>query len=73
MNRRRIQNLAEQYQERAYANAQAHDGDTHTADCDAWLRRILAEDGVLPEFIETEFERVMAEVLREAPRTSATT
>ena len=47
----------------AYANAQQTGGDTRTAHCDAWLRQTLAEE-VLPEFIETEFERVMAEVFR---------
>jgi len=60
----RIRVLADQYQELAYANAQAHDGDTRTAECNAWLRQTLAEDGVLHEFIEIEFKRVMAEVFR---------
>ena len=60
----RIRNLAEQYQELAYANARANDGDTRTADCDAWLRRTLAEQGVLPESVEVEFERIMAELFR---------
>jgi hypothetical protein len=59
----RIRQLAEQYQDRAYANAQANDGDTRTADCDAWLRQTLAEM-VLPEFVEGEFKRVMTEVFR---------
>jgi putative DNA primase/helicase len=61
---RRIRDLAEQYQERAYANAQATDGHTRTADCDAWLRQALAEEGVFPEFINTEFRRVLDEVFR---------
>jgi putative DNA primase/helicase len=60
----RIRQLAEQYQDLAYANAQANGGDTLTADCDAWLRRTLAEEGVFPEFVEVEFERVMDEVFR---------
>jgi hypothetical protein len=60
----RIRDLAQQYQELAYANAQANGGDTRTADCDAWLRRTLAEEGALPEYVKVEFERVMAEVFR---------
>jgi len=60
----RIRVLADQYQELAYANAQARDGDTRTAECDAWLRQRLADDGVRSEHIEIEFERVMAEVFR---------
>jgi Protein of unknown function (DUF3631) len=60
----RIRQLADQYQDRAYANAQANDGDTRTADCDAWLRQTLAEQGVPPEFIKVEFARVMTEVFR---------
>jgi uncharacterized protein DUF3631 len=59
----RIRQLAEQYQDRAYANAQANDGDTRTAECDAWLRQALTEM-VLPEFVEAEFKRVMTEVFR---------
>jgi putative DNA primase/helicase len=60
----RIRQLAEQYQDRAYANAQANDGDTRTAECDAWLRQTLAEGGVPPEFIKVEFRRVIDEVFR---------
>jgi hypothetical protein len=63
LSRYRIRDLAEQYQELAYANAQENDGDTRTADCDGWLRQALAEQ-VLPEFVEVEFNRVMAEVFR---------
>jgi Protein of unknown function (DUF3631) len=59
----RIRDLAEQYQERAYANAQENGGDTRTAELDAGLRQVLAEE-VLPESVEVEFERVMAEVFR---------
>jgi 5S rRNA maturation endonuclease (ribonuclease M5) len=59
----RIRNLAEQYQERAYANAQENGGDTRTAELDADLRRRLAEE-VLPEFVEVEFARVMDQVFR---------
>jgi hypothetical protein len=64
LSHRQIRNLAEQYQELAYANAQANNGDTRTADCDAWLRQRLADDGVRPEHIEIESKRVMAEVFR---------
>jgi Protein of unknown function (DUF3631) len=64
LSRRRVRDLAEQYQERAYANAQENDGDTRTAELDAWLRQRLASEGVLPEFIEAEFGRVMVEVFR---------
>ena len=42
-----------------YANAQANGGDTRTAELDAWLRQRLADEGVRPEHIEIEFERVM--------------
>jgi putative DNA primase/helicase len=58
----RIRELADEYQERAYANARETGGDTRTAECDAWLRQRLADEGVRPEHIETEFERVMAVV-----------
>jgi hypothetical protein len=34
-------------------------GDVRSADLDVWLRRTLADDGVLPEYLETEFQRVM--------------
>jgi hypothetical protein len=64
LSRRRIRDLAEQYQDLAYANAQENGGDTCTAGCDAWLRQTLGEEGVAPEFIEVEFERVMVEVFR---------
>jgi hypothetical protein len=60
----RIQRLADEYQDRAYANAQKTGGDTRTAECDAWLRQRLAADGVRPEHIEIEFRRVMAVVFR---------
>jgi putative DNA primase/helicase len=61
---RRIVGLSDEYQERAYANSRETGGDTRTAECDAWLRQKLADEGVLPEHIETEFQRVMAEVFR---------
>jgi hypothetical protein len=48
VSRRRIRDLGEQYQELAYANAQANDGDTHTVSCDAWLRQRLADEGCGP-------------------------
>jgi uncharacterized protein DUF3631 len=64
LSQRRIRDLAEQYQELAYANAQETGGDTRTAQCDVWLRQTLAEDGVLPESVKVEFERVMTEVFR---------
>ena len=56
---RSIQELRDAYQDRACAHAQENDGDTRTADCDAWLRQTLAERGVLPEAVEVEFKRVM--------------
>jgi 5S rRNA maturation endonuclease (ribonuclease M5) len=58
---RHIRQLGDQYNDRAYANYQ-ESGDTRTAECDAWLRQKLADEGVLPEHIETEFKRVMAVV-----------
>jgi hypothetical protein len=63
LSQRAISDLAEDYTERAYANAQETGGDTRTAELDADLRRRLAEM-VLPEFVETEFGRVMAQVFR---------
>jgi hypothetical protein len=64
LSQRTVAKLAEDYTERAYTNAQENDGDTCTAELDAWLRQRLADEGVLPEFVEVEFERVMAEVFR---------
>ena len=61
-----IQRLADEYQDRAYANSRETGGDTRTAECDAWLRQKLVDDGVLPEHIETEFQRVMAAVFGSA-------
>jgi hypothetical protein len=61
---RTIADLAEDYSERAYANAQENDGDTRTAELDAWLRQRLADEMVLPEFVEVELKRVMAQVFR---------
>jgi hypothetical protein len=59
-----ITDLAEAYNERAYANAQENEGDTRTVELDAWLRQRLADEMVLPEFVETEFRRIMDEVFR---------
>jgi cobalamin biosynthesis protein CobT len=59
----RIRQLADEYTEQAYANAQENDGDTLTAALDDWLRERLAGE-VLPEFVEVEFERIMTEVFR---------
>jgi hypothetical protein len=64
LSQRTISALSEEYQNRAYANSQETGGDTRTAECDAWLRQKLADDGVRPEHIETEFERVMVAVFR---------
>lgn len=61
---RRIQRLTDEYQNRAYTNAQETGGDTRAAECDAWLRQKLADEGVRPEHIEIEFRRVMAAVFR---------
>lgn len=63
LSQRRIGELAHWYIERACANAHENGGDTRTAVLDAGLRQVLAEQ-VLPEFIEIEFARVMAEVFR---------
>ena len=59
LSERRIRELADQYQGRAYANAQETGGDTRTAECDAWLRATLREEVDLPEHVEIEFARVM--------------
>jgi thymidylate synthase ThyX len=63
LSQRTIADLANDYTERAYANAQKSGGDTRTAELDADLRRRLAEM-VLPEFVETEFGRVLTVVFR---------
>ena len=62
LSRRRVDELAAWYQDRAYGQYQQH-GDVSSADLDAGLRMVLAEE-VLPEFIETEFQRIMAVVFR---------
>jgi putative DNA primase/helicase len=59
---RTIRGVADEYTERGYANMQATNGDTHTAELDAWLRLRLGELGVRPEHVETEFARVKAVV-----------
>jgi hypothetical protein len=64
LSQRTISELAEDYTERAYANAQENGGDTRTAELDAALRQRLADDGVPPEFVEVEFARIMSVVFR---------
>jgi hypothetical protein len=61
---RSIEALADWYAERAYANAQETGGDTRTTELDAALRQRLADAGVLREYVETEFKRVMTVVFR---------
>jgi uncharacterized protein DUF3631 len=63
LSQRTITELAEDYTETAYANAQETGGDTRTAELDADLRRRLAEM-VFPESVEVEFARVMAKVFQ---------
>jgi Protein of unknown function (DUF3631) len=62
LNRRRIQELADWYTERAYATAQETGGDTRTADLDAELRTVLRMEVAFPEHVEIEFERIMQRV-----------
>jgi hypothetical protein len=62
LSQRTIAEFAEDYTETTY-RLNREGGDIDSAALDADLRRRLAEM-VLPEFIETEFERVMAEVFR---------
>jgi uncharacterized protein DUF3631 len=57
----RIRQHADWYLERAEADRQKT-GQIRQTELDAALRKVLAEDGVLPEFIAVEFERVMAAV-----------
>ncbi|MBR0861204.1 DUF3631 domain-containing protein [Bradyrhizobium sp. YCK136] len=57
----RIRQHVDWYRERREAERQTT-GDIRQTELDAALRRVLAEDGVLPEFIAVEFERVMAAV-----------
>ena len=62
LSQRTIAELADDYTETTYRLNQAG-SDIDSAALDADLRRRLAEM-VLPEFVEVEFERVMAEVFR---------
>ena len=62
LSQRTISELAEDYTETTYRLNQ-EGADIDSASLDADLRRRLAEQ-VFPEFVETEFERVMAEVFR---------
>jgi Protein of unknown function (DUF3631) len=57
----RIRQHADWYLERGEAERQ-NTGDIRQTELDAALRTVLAEDGVLPEFIHVEFERVMCVV-----------
>ena len=59
-----IEALADWCTERAYADAQETGGDTRTAELDAALRQRLADEGVLWEYVEIEFKRVMTVVFR---------
>ena len=63
---RTIAKLAEDYTETTYCLNQ-EGADVDSASLDADLRQQLADMGVLPEFVEVEFERVMAEVFRVYP------
>ena len=62
LSQRTVTELAEDYTEAAYRLNQ-EGADIDSAALDADLRRRLAEQ-VLPELVEVEFERVMAEVFR---------
>jgi hypothetical protein len=62
LSQRRILDLARWYIERADDQRQGTE-DVDSTILDAGLREVLAEQ-VLPEFVEVEFERVMAEVFR---------
>jgi Protein of unknown function (DUF3631) len=60
----RLRDLANWYVDRAADQQQRTGGvDVDSAELDAGLRQVLSEQ-VLPEFVEVEFERVMAEVFR---------
>jgi hypothetical protein len=52
LERHTIERLASEYRQRFYA-------ERDEAAVDDWLRQKLADEGVFPEFITTEFERVM--------------
>ena len=58
-----IAKLAEDYTETTY-RLQQEGSDIDSATLDTDLRRCLADMGVLPEHVETEFARVMAAVFR---------
>jgi hypothetical protein len=60
---RTIAKLAENYTETTYRLNQ-EGADIDSASLDADLRQQLADMGVLPEHVETEFTRVMAAVFR---------
>jgi hypothetical protein len=57
----RIQQLAAWYLERAEAERQGT-GTIRQTELDEALRKVLANEGVFPEFIAVEFERVMGAV-----------
>ena len=64
LNSWRVRHLADEYKERTCTQYQeSGSADVDHRPLDAWLRARLAEE-VFPEFIEAEFERVMAEVFR---------
>jgi hypothetical protein len=60
----RIRELAQRYREQVdhYRNGGADLSPQSQADLDAELRRALRDEGVFPEFVEIEFERVIAAV-----------
>jgi hypothetical protein len=57
LSRRRIQELADWYAEESYRRS--HKDQFDAAALDAELRAILGREGVFPEHVEVEFERVM--------------
>jgi hypothetical protein len=57
----RVRQLAGWYLDRADAERR-ETGTLRQAELDETLRKLIAEDGVFPEFIAIEFERVMRAV-----------
>jgi putative DNA primase/helicase len=62
LNRRRVQELADWYQNETHRRY--NEGALDTAELDADLRLVLREEVAFPEHVDIEFERVMAEVFR---------
>jgi putative DNA primase/helicase len=66
LSQRRLKEIASWYVEEVeHRRAGGADLDPQSqADLDGWLRRVLREEDVFPEFLEIEFQRVMEEIFK---------